>query len=371
MSNLTAFGEMLTARAVPVAGWSFAYNVNADIVATTLTGSGSVTNANNMAVLQTTAAINSSAAIATNRVLRYLPGIGGLLRLTAVFTQGVTGSQQIIGLGDSQNGFFIGFNGASFGIMRRSAGVDNWTLAEQFNRPMPSDFDPTKGNVYQIQFQWLGFGQIIFSFEETSLGLFSPMHTIDYANTAVLTSIRNPALPILAQVANTSNASNMILKTPSAMAFLEGGGEKADPLTFARAFAATKTVTTEVPVLSIRTLGTYQTLPNQIRAFLASLTAATDGNRSVTVNVYDNPALTGASFTSLNTDVSSLQYDVTASAFTGGRLVFSAQLGKIDSKIYDLSRLLIQAAPSRHFTLTALSAASNIIDLSVTVLEEF
>lgn len=64
-----AFGDLITVPLTPIAGWTFAYNVNTDIVNTTVTGSGAVTHSAPSAVLSTTAATSSSAMIQTRRVI--------------------------------------------------------------------------------------------------------------------------------------------------------------------------------------------------------------------------------------------------------------------------------------------------------------
>jgi hypothetical protein len=50
------------------------------------------------------------------------------------------------------------------------------------------------------------------------------VYTIQYPNTATVPSVYNPSLPLTAKVINSGNTSNIVLQTPSAMAFCEGDG---------------------------------------------------------------------------------------------------------------------------------------------------
>ena len=68
---LTAFCDLRVTNLAPVSGWTFNYNVNSDFITTTTTGSGTVTQSNGKAVLQTSAATSSSAKIETKNTLSY------------------------------------------------------------------------------------------------------------------------------------------------------------------------------------------------------------------------------------------------------------------------------------------------------------
>ena len=269
---LTAFKDLRSTELLPKAGWTFNYNINSDLIRTTLTGSGTATASNSMAVLQTGAAAASSAKIETIRALRYTPGLGGLVRCTAVFTTGVANSTQIIGVGDSVDGFFFGFNGAAFGVLRRQNGTDNWIPqtswnVDKFNGTGLSGvtLDPTRGNVYSIEYQWLGFGAISFFIENPATGFPTLVHIIQYANANTIPSIFNPTLPVMAQVINTTNASNLTLSTSSAMGMVEGNGDT-NTLVTVNSFSNSKMVpATETSIFTLRNNATFQGKTNRVR----------------------------------------------------------------------------------------------------------
>jgi hypothetical protein len=369
-TGLSIFGDNRTVELMPIAGWTFVYNINTDMVTTSVVGSGTVTHANAMAVLSTGAAINSSALLRTNRALRYLPGLGGKMRFTAVFSTPKEGSRQIIGLKTEDNGFYLGFIDTDFVVVRYSNSVESVTISDNFNIPFNPDgvIDFTKGQVYEIDYQWLGFGRIEFKIENQETGMFELLHVLKYPNTATVPSLENPTLHVRAEVENTTNDTDITLKTPSAMAFREGlYFPVVDPLTLTRSFEGIATISTEVPILSIRTVTTYQGKDAHLHIVPAVISLVTDGTKSVIFRLYRNVSLTGASFTPYDLDLSSIESDTSATAISGTpTFVFSYNLGRTASFKDDISSWDISLQPGEIFTITAASAQSS--DVSVTLL---
>lgn len=356
-----------------MAGWTFAYNVNADLVTSTVTGSGTVSGSNGFAVLSTGAATDSSATIETKLPVRYIPGQGALIRFTAVFTTGVAGSTQLIGVGDANDGLFFGYNGATFGTLRRAGGVDTWTAATAWdysNTSFTNSRDWTKGNVFQIQFQWLGFGELRFAVEDERVGGFSVVHKIEYANQNTSTSLLNPTLPIMAQVINTTNDTDVVLKTPSAMGFCEGKVENPSPphpLALNRTLVAADTgITTENNVVTLSNQSTWQSKNNRIRSQMRSLSVAVDGTKNVVIKLIKGTTLGGTpSYSDYNANTSPVQYDVAGTTITGGTVVFAATLDKVGSAVYDLEKWGAFINPGEKLTLSATSAASADVDVAI------
>lgn len=82
--------------------------------------------------------------------------------------------------------------------------------------------DPTKGNVYSISFQYLGFGDINFTVEDPSTGLPVLVHQIEYANNNTSTSVGNPTFRIGWLARNLGNTTDLQVSGASAAGFIEG-----------------------------------------------------------------------------------------------------------------------------------------------------
>lgn len=377
----TAFGEVQVAELAPVTGWSFAYNVNPDMVKTTVSG-GTVTASAGQAVLSTGAATNQSAQIETIRPLRYINGVGGVVRFTAVFTPGVAGSEQIIGLGDGTDGLYFGYNGEQFGIVRMSNGTSYWEYVGQWterNRSFAEDWlDTTKGNVFQILYQWLGYGAIFWFLEETGSGRFDLLHKIEYANRFAETSLRNPTLPLMARVKNTSNASDVVLKTPSGMGGIHGklfAPEPIHPFTFYRTLSGSRSsITSERNVITLQNPTTFQSVTNRIRSRLTALSfyGAGSGLSSMTIQGKTNATLGGSpSYSAYNADTSPITYDTAGTTVTGGQLRFSFEHAQNEGHIVDLSPFGIELGPGDTFTISVNSSISTAASVGVTWVDLF
>ena len=373
----TAFGEVESINPTPVVQASFVYNVNTDIVSTTVTGSGTVTQADGMVVLQTTAATSSSAKVDTKRFLKYRPGQGAHLRGTALFTTGVAGSTQLFGGGDDDNGLFFGYNGTSFGIMSRYDGTDTWVAQADWNgdkmngaggatNPTGQTLDPTKGNVYQIKFQWLGFGQIVFSIEDSTSGEFVKVHSINYANANTVPSLLAPSFPVKWFVENTTNNTNITVKGASCNAEVEGKIEYLGPT---NSIGNTKTgvTTTLTNILTIRNKSSFASKTNRVPVNILKYSVAVDGTKPATFELVKNATLGGTpSYADISTNTSVVDYDTAGTTVTGGTPIDFDSLAKDGSINVTPDPADIVLLPGETLTL-AVAASTSTTDVTAAI----
>ncbi len=122
-SPVTGYGEVSIAEVTPDVHLQFPYNINAAQVHSRANQSGVVDQNADMARLQTGAAANSSGELLSIDTVKSHPGQGGIVRFSAFFTAGAANSTQVVGIGDTSDGYFFGFNGATFGIRSRKNGL--------------------------------------------------------------------------------------------------------------------------------------------------------------------------------------------------------------------------------------------------------
>jgi hypothetical protein len=336
----SAFGELITANLEAFTGWSFAYNINPAAIRQTVLFGGIVSHIDNFAQISSGSDPNGVAFIRTEESMSYTPGTGARIRFTAIFSEPQAGATQLIGVGDTQDGWFFGYNGLEFGILRRSNGQDFWTKKSDWSEDTKPLLDTTKGNVYEINFQWLGFGAQYFSMENDN-GDLELVHKIIYSNTEINTSVDIPSLPISMGVANNGvNTTPVTIKSPSASAFAEG---EAFPRPFT-ALVGYDYPITSLPIgdnylFSIRNPSSYEGKDNRLYLDPALLTLALDGTRAVTFRVLLNATLTGESFVDVLTGVTPAQVDTSAVAFSGGLEVLSLSIARNNTAILDLGAL--------------------------------
>ena len=196
--------------------------------------------------------------------------------------------------------------------------------------------DPTKGNVYQIAYQWLGFGAISFYIEDPSDGEFHLVHIIQYANDNTTPSIARPTLGLRTSAENFSNTSSIVTKTASMGGFVDGVDDYQGTRTGTKA-----TITGASggePVLTLRCNEVFQGVHNhgKIKVSIVGAAVEASGNNTVSLDFYANMTLTGASFSSVNAGFSQAQVDTSATAATGGVFLFSIDLGKTGSDTINL-----------------------------------
>jgi hypothetical protein len=205
---------------------SFFSAFNSDVITNTTASGGSATITNGHARYRTGTNATGSAKGVSVYSCKYRPAHEQYAFFTAAFTTGVVDSYQRIGIFDSNNGFFIGYTGTSFGVTLRTNASDtaiaraSWngdpldgSVGSKFTRNgTPEAINLTYSNLYRIRFAWLGSASIFFE-------VFSPdggwivFHAIKIPNSQLDPSIRNPELPLTIEIGKTSGASDLSLYT--------------------------------------------------------------------------------------------------------------------------------------------------------------
>jgi hypothetical protein len=109
--------------------------------------------------------------------------------------------------------------------------VDTWTPQASFNidkldgtGPSGMILDPTKFNVYQIDFRWLGAGIITFALEDQTTGKIIYFHKIHYTNQNTTLHMDNPTYRIgyVAADLTGGGGTNITVEGGSMMGAIEG-----------------------------------------------------------------------------------------------------------------------------------------------------
>lgn len=201
---------------------SFFSSFNTDVITNTTANGGSATITGGHARYRTGTNATGSATGESVYKCKYRPAHEQYCFFTAAFTTGVANSVQRIGLFDTNNGFYIGYEGTSFGVSLRTGSADtfiaraSWngdpldgSVGSKFTRGgTPEAINLTYSNLFRIRFAWLGSASIIYE-------VFSPdggwivFHTIRIPNSQLNPSVQNPELPVRLEVTKTSGASDL------------------------------------------------------------------------------------------------------------------------------------------------------------------
>lgn len=216
-----------------------------------------------------------------------------------------------------------------------AAPTDTWTAQSSWNGDDVFNgsgvsgvtLDPTKGNVFQIKFQWLGYGLITFYLEDPDDGELHLVHGIAYANANTTPSIGDPSLSLMAKATNTTNNTAIVVKVASMAAFIEGELNNTGIRLGVRNTKTTVT-TSLLPIISVRSNVHFQSKAVQSFARVLRAAFAVEHTKPITIVMTRNGTLTAASWTAISSATSSLQYDTSATAISGGTEIFAVPLSK-------------------------------------------
>ena len=269
----------------------------------------------------------------TKHVMRYIPGRASTLAFAIRLTAPVPGVRRRFGLFDENNGFFFEDNGGVYScvIRSRTSGsvVENRVVRDDWNGdkldgngPSQITADSTKQQLVSFDYEWYGAGQV--KVRWIIDGESHVIHTFNHANHIGNVWCQTPFLPIRCELENVDGTTPgpHYLYQGSNSLIQEGEPEKLGILVSQSTPVAGRTMAvanTFYPIVSIRMKATDLTsivLPR-------SLQAATDDNTNVFWRLVQNATLTGASWQNHADPDAFTQYDLSATAMTGGKTLLS------------------------------------------------
>jgi hypothetical protein len=307
-----AFGGTSVSENRIETAWQFPFGINPSQVRQIEESGGTVAHVTPFVELKSNADPAGKAAIRTFRHIGYIPGVGGLFVGTCVFGSPKEGTEQIFGIGTDTNGFFFGYKNTEFGVLHRNGGVDTWIMRNAWSEKHDETwFSPENGNVYEIKYQWLGFGPIVFSVQGPN-GEMVKVHIIVTANRGQVPSLKDPSLPLYAEAKNTGGTEGVVLRTSSASGMVEGEAFP-EALTTLIAFQYATTIDPGQLqyAFSFNNPYTWKGLDNTAYVQPLTFSIGWESNKVGNVKVGTAGVITGASWQDVNSVFSPLQYDIT------------------------------------------------------------
>jgi hypothetical protein len=331
-----AFGRLRISEAFTLGDYKHTYGIDPNF-RDTLSNGGTVTHIVNQAAarLATTTNASSRAIHQTKMYHNYMPGKSQLIKSTINFYSATANVTKRTGYYDDLNGIYFEQNGAgvlSFVIRTDTSGTASdarRVIQSSWNKDRcdgtgPSGFnlDITKTQIFFTDFQWLGVGRVRCGFVHDGQTIVA--HEFYNSNNLPTVYMSNPNLPIRCEILNTGATAGAFFDQICSTVVSEGGyvesgidfsvdsGQTSQSITVANGM---------YPVVAVRLKNTFRGYPNRVVV------------RSGNINVYaeEYPAywalfklsdlsaitLSSSTWTSANAE-SAVEYNLTATAFTGG-----------------------------------------------------
>jgi hypothetical protein len=299
---------------------------------TSTTGTGSSTfNTNQSSVsMSVTAGGVGSVVRQTYRSFPYQPGKGLLVLATFQMDTNTSANlTQRVGYFNSQNGVFFQRVASTYSFVMRSYTGGSVSDARTVNQTdwngdkldgtgdSGITLDLSHPQILWMDFEWLGVGSVRCGFIIN--GQYIVCHTFNTANVYGTTVYMTTAiLPVRYEITTATSALAATLTQICSSVVSEGGFEQTSIDHVARRTTVLGTIgTTFLPLVSIR-LASGRTgavvLPNRMQVLPTT-------SQNYEVALYKNATLTGATWAATVPSDSNVDYDVAATAMTGGTIV--------------------------------------------------
>lgn len=288
-------------------------------------------------------------------------------------------------VGNKTGSFSLGQSGAATpaagSFAETVAGVaatDTWVPQSQWNGdkldgtgPSGVTLDPSKGNVFQIDVQYLGFGGVTMKVETARAGNnpdFTTVHVFSFPNARTTPSVSQPSFPFTMAAYSAGSTTNVSVSSASFAGFVTGEKRLTGPrMTYQRTsnnFVGS-VASTYYPLLTVRNNLTYATRANQAVVNVLSMSASHDDATPVTFYLLRNATLTGTpSFANFAT-TSCTSWDTAAATATitsNDQIIFSLNIGQNGNATFAFSDdITIQPGETMTLAATAVTGTATYV----------
>lgn len=246
--------------------------------------------------------------------------------------------------------------------------VDTYDGSGSTSNPSGNRINFNNLNVYAIDLQYLGAGQIAFKVEDPTTGLFETVHGIRYASREKTPSLTNPTLPFVYSVRNVGVASQLQMAGACVSGFNQG-----PPVGFGQErsyLIDTPTLaTTYAPILTLRNSRLFSSsIVNQKELIPVQVNVSNTGGKGMSIQLWETATVSNdSSFVYVSTNTSPAKIDVSATSITGGTLVVSRSIPSGQALDMDLTKYLLNLEPGNSLTISARAVASPGTTASISI----
>lgn len=333
-TNLDAFGRLRISDMNTLLDVTHTNDKNELVIAEKVNGTATSTHDPNASHVLMTVNNNGDYVIRQSRkYCVYQPGKSLLVELTGVLITSITPNVvSRMGYFDSDDGIFLEYNSGTINIVKRSSAsgspvetrIDqsNWNLNTLLVDSSSSYIlNPTKCQIFLIDFQWLGVGRVRCGFVHE--GKIVYVHQFVHDNITTQVYMKTANLPVRYEISSNGGGATMCQICSTVVS--EGGYSPVNLSFSVGTGTLTKSVGgTEYPLIGIRLKSGKRTniLPGDV-----SVTTSSNDYFQYFVRLYRSPGsspLTDGSWTNIHAN-SSVQSNITATTFTTTNSIIISQ----------------------------------------------
>lgn len=280
----------------------------------------------------------------SKQVFPYQPGKSLQVLQTFVFAPAQTNLRQRAGYYSRTNGYYLELDGTQLSFVRRSYVTgelletrvlqSEWNV-DKLDGDGPSDvtLDISKAQIMFSEYEWLGAGSVRLGFAID--GYFIIAHQFNHANYVTAPYITTATLPVRYEIENTGTTSSASSLGQICTTVISNGGYTRRTENWTAARSTTVNVSsTFYPIASIR-MATDRTDSVILPAGLSMVPVAQGNYEWALIR---NATITGGTWVNHSPSTGNVDYNVSATAMTGGVVVSQ---GFIDSSKQGTSALNI------------------------------
>lgn len=279
------------------------------------------------------AVLGQSSYLMSRRHARYQPNRGHLYSSSILLPSKEAIGIRNFGLFDEYNGAFFSLeDGVLYAVIRTT--IDTVVL-ETFKEPIDLTvlgIDLEKGNIYDIQMQWRGVGNIKWLIGDPATGASKIVAFYDHLNVDTELSISNPSLPTGTECINT-DGTEVIIQSGCVDVTTEGG-EKGNRSYSAYPSGEITVNATETPVIAIRLPNMIFNTMNTRDIILAQIDGYSDVNTLIRIYYFRDPTVITATFSPVRLGFQEISVNGSITAFDITKMVkiFETRIPATDSK---------------------------------------
>ena len=372
--GLSSFGEQRVSQPLTLLNLVNKYGVDTKIVSTSSSLSASVTNDMSKSAirLSVSGSVGARARMRTKQYFLYQPGHGQRILMSAYHTEvAPPGQVRRWGYYDDEDGVFFCSSGSQFGVVTRSStsgvAVDTFVSSSDFSvdkcdgtGPDAFTLDVTKGNIYEVGFQWLGAGTVRWYVSGRLV------HEDYHGNTLQGPYTKTMDLPVSAGIQNLSSSESGSFNVICCTVQSENGTNIPSYTLSTGSLVTTTTNASELGILSVRLKDLFSGVKNRGYIYPKSLGIYLENNNDAIFRLRLNSQLTGSMTWSSPSEFSILEASSnTVTVNNGVDLLGPIYAHGPTSLIIDLENVFPHEPATRLLTIDPFTLVSDYVTVTV------